>query len=142
MFTDTKLRQAEDVRTIKEKSRNTPKNSAKFVESETIDDRQMKAQDLALRGHNIVITGQGGTGKTFLIKQLCKDQSKKGTSYAVTSTTGLGATLFGRATTIHKFIGLEDGRHQNNQFLHVLCQSCNNEDNITASLTNLSEYIE
>ncbi|KAK3088726.1 hypothetical protein FSP39_023054 [Pinctada imbricata] len=85
-----------------------------------MDDRQMKAQDLALRGHNIVITGQGGTGRTFLIKQLCKDLSKKGTSYAVTSTAGLGATLFGRATTIHKFIGFEDGRHQNNQLLYLI----------------------
>ena len=35
-----------------------------------MDEDQNTALSLALEGHNVVLTGQGGSGKTFLSKQL------------------------------------------------------------------------
>ena len=47
--------------------------------------------------------------------------NRKGQKYGLTTTTGLGVTLFGaKSCTVHRFKGLEDGRHQDAESLHLI----------------------
>lgn len=68
-------------------------------------------------GHNIVLTGQGGTGKTFIVKSLVHELSSQGKNIAITATTGIAATQFTNGTTIHRWCGLGDGSTS----VHELC---------------------
>ena len=38
----------------------------------TMDEDQKSAFNLAINGHNLLITGQGGTGKSFLVEIIIK----------------------------------------------------------------------
>jgi len=61
-------------------------------------------------GHNVFITGPGGTGKTFLIRHICRHLEEKGKKVAITSLTGMASLLIGDgARTIHSWSGLGIG---------------------------------
>ncbi len=64
---------------------------------------------------NIFITGPGGTGKTYLIKQIVKHAKENEKAFRVTALTGCAAILLeSGATTLHAFsgIGLATGSMQ------------------------------
>ena len=66
-------------------------------------------QEVAIKkfnnGENLFITGPGGTGKTFLIKELLKQSSKK---IQVCALTGCAALLLQcNARTIHSWSGIK-----------------------------------
>jgi ATP-dependent DNA helicase PIF1 len=63
---------------------------------------QAAAFALVKGGHNMFITGEGGTGKSFLIRHIIKNSANK--MVAVTSTTGMSAVQIG-GVTIHHFSG-------------------------------------
>ena len=73
-----------------------------------MDAHQVKAVELIKNGHNLVITGQDGTGKTHLIKHVT--QILSGSQVRVTCYTGMACQQYPAACTLHKFAGLEDGR--------------------------------
>ena len=56
-------------------------------------------------GENVFITGQAGSGKTFLLNEFINEARKKGKIVAVTATTGLAATHL-NGTTIHSWSGM------------------------------------
>jgi Cdc6-like AAA superfamily ATPase len=70
-----------------------------------MDTQQEKAVNFIKQGHNLVITGQGGTGKTHLIKCIAKERNIQVTCY-----TGMACQQYLTACTLHKFAGLEDGK--------------------------------
>lgn len=37
-----------------------------------LNEKQAQAFNIAEHGHNVLVTGQGGTGETFLIKEIAK----------------------------------------------------------------------
>ena len=57
------------------------------------------------------VLGQGGTGKTFLIKEVFRHLNKQ-TTVQITYSTGKACALYERegATTVHSWAGLKDGR--------------------------------
>ena len=58
-------------------------------------------------GHNIFITGSGGTGKSFLIKTIKQDLESRGIKHAVCALTGCAAVLLNcYAKTIHSWSGI------------------------------------
>lgn len=62
--------------------------------------------DVVLAGHNTFIAGAAGSGKSFLMKQICERTEK---TVCVTSTTGRAAkVLKNKAKTIHSFAGIGD----------------------------------
>jgi ATP-dependent DNA helicase PIF1 len=69
--------------------------------------KQQEAYDLVMQGKNVFLTGEGGTGKSEVIKRVKQNCTKK---VVITSTTGTSALLLG-GTTLHSFlgIGLGDG---------------------------------
>lgn len=67
--------------------------------------RQSVALGIMLAGHNVLLTGQAGSGKTFVLNNFIKRAKKAGKTVAVTATTGLAATHLG-GTTIHAWSGI------------------------------------
>ena len=63
--------------------------------------------DNYLNGNNILITGPGGTGKTFAIKQIYKHAKDNNKKISVTALTGVASVLLDcNATTIHSWSGI------------------------------------
>ena len=87
-----------------------------------MDEDQLYAYNLILQGHNLCLTGQAGTGKSFVIKKAVTELRKRGVRVALTCSTGIGSTVFEdvKACTLHKWAGLEDGRYENNELLYLI----------------------
>ena len=63
---------------------------------------------LCAAGHNVVITGQAGCGKTTVIKKYIEKISKTGRNVAVTASTAIAATQFSNdAMTVHRWSGVQ-----------------------------------
>ncbi len=73
---------------------------------------QREAFEAIQNGESIFITGPGGTGKSFLIRQIVDEIPKRtGKVVAVTAMTGCAALLLGRfAKTLHSWAGIGLGR--------------------------------
>ena len=74
---------------------------------------QESALQLVIRGHNLVVCGQAGTGKSFLIEQIFKSERRR-KNVSVLATTGIACTNFPesmQAKTIHSWSGILDGRY-------------------------------
>ena len=84
-----------------------------------LDEDQKIAFELA-NGHNLIISGQAGTGKSFLLKYIVKDQREKQKNVAIVCSTGIASTLYEElgAKTLHKWAGIEDGRHLYKERVH------------------------
>lgn len=77
---------------------------------------QENALEKVLEGKSVLITGAGGTGKTFLIKTITEELTKRGKRVAVTALTGCAALLLGsKAKTIHSWAGIGLGREPANK---------------------------
>lgn len=78
------------------------KPSTPFVIS-SLSEKQRIAFDAVRDGHNVFLTGPGGTGKTYLIGLIKESLS----NVAVTAMTGCAALLLGQgAKTIHSWAGI------------------------------------
>ncbi|VDI51475.1 ATP-dependent DNA helicase PIF1 [Mytilus galloprovincialis] len=86
-----------------------------------LDEDQKITFELA-NGHNLIISGQAGTGKSFLIKYIVKDQREKQKNVAIVCSTGIASTLYEElgAKTLHKWAGIEDRRHLNEEIIHLV----------------------
>jgi ATP-dependent DNA helicase PIF1 len=74
---------------------------------ETLNEEQLKAFQAIQSGKSIFLTGPGGTGKSYLIKQLYE----KIPYTSVTAMTGCAALLLGKfAKTLHSWSGIGLGR--------------------------------
>lgn len=87
---------------------------------------QEKAIQLAIAGHNIFLTGNAGTGKTYTLNNIIRELKRKGKIVAVTASTGIASTHI-NGSTIHSWssIGIRDKlseedfwKIRNNKFSH------------------------
>ena len=88
-----------------------------------MDKTQEQAKNLVVEGHNLVLTGQGGTGKTYTIRSCFEWLKKISKKTALTCYTGIACRQYPShmgAMTLHRFCGLEDGRHSNNELVNLI----------------------
>ncbi len=64
--------------------------------------KQNQALAMMKAGHSILLTGEAGSGKTFVLRQFIKWARNKGKNVAITATTGLAATHLD-GETIHRW---------------------------------------
>jgi ATP-dependent exoDNAse (exonuclease V) alpha subunit len=74
---------------------------------------QALALEIMLEGHNVLLTGPAGSGKTYVLNEFIRRAKREGKHVAVTATTGLAATHLG-GNTIHAWsgIGIHDELHK------------------------------
>jgi ATP-dependent DNA helicase PIF1 len=75
---------------------------------------------LAYAGHNIFLTGEGGTGKSYVIQHLVDKYKAVNKSYALTSMTGCAALLLGRAKTLHSWAGVGLARESAAKLIEII----------------------
>ncbi len=67
--------------------------------------KQKEALRVLQQGHNVLLTGAAGSGKTYVLEELTQWSRLQGRKVAVTATTGLAATNI-NGTTIHNWSGI------------------------------------
>ncbi|CAB3996517.1 ATP-dependent DNA helicase PIF1 [Paramuricea clavata] len=77
----------------------------------SLSDEQCNILNAAVNGHNVFITGQGGTGKSFLAKEIYKQLTLGGKKVAIVCSTGIACKAYKNITnsavrTVHSFYGL------------------------------------
>lgn len=88
--------------------------------------KQKEAIDLALSGHSIFITGQAGTGKSYILTEIIKELRGKGINVQLTCTTGIACTTFPKnqgAMTIHRWSGMDDCRYTADEICSIIQNS-------------------
>jgi ATP-dependent DNA helicase PIF1 len=93
------------------------------INNETLNDKQLLAFDVMKNGHNVFLTGPGGSGKSYLQK-IFIDWFEETNTYIndeihVTSTTGLSALLI-NGITIHRFFGIGTGEKEASEYIKLL----------------------
>lgn len=76
---------------------------------------QQLALEIMLDGHNVLLTGPAGSGKTYVLNEFIRRAKKDGRYIAVTATTGLAATHIG-GNTIHAWSGMGISDHVGQYF--------------------------
>ncbi|RHW67108.1 DNA repair and recombination helicase protein PIF1 [Trypanosoma brucei equiperdum] len=66
-----------------------------------LNEEQEKVINLALKGHLMYIGGSAGTGKTVLLRALCRRMQAEGLRVAMTATTGVAGCHIGGSTFHH-----------------------------------------
>ena len=72
-------------------------------------------------GHNVILTGQGGTGKTYVVDIVAKDLASRDKSVAVTCSTGIAATRYENGQTLHKWCGIGAGGIPASDLVKLIC---------------------
>lgn len=73
------------------------------LELESLNQEQQRAWDLLQSGANVFISGEAGSGKSYLVRQFIKGKDLK--KFPVLASTGAAAVLVG-GRTFHSFMGL------------------------------------
>jgi ATP-dependent DNA helicase PIF1 len=74
---------------------------------DTLNSGQRAAFDAIMEGKSIFLTGPGGTGKSFLIKEVFETLNTPGHSVSLTAMTGCAALLLhNKAKTLHSWSGI------------------------------------
>ena len=85
-----------------------------------MDEDQKHTYETIISGHSLLLSGNAGTGKTFIIKSAVKFLREKGKCVVLICSTGLATTLYEDAFTLHKWVGLGDGQYSNGELLHLI----------------------
>jgi len=87
----------------------------------TYSDEQQLCFEKYLNGENIFITGPGGSGKSFLIKNIVKHAEAHNKNIKICALTGCAAILLEcKATTLHMFSGIGFANKKNEEIIAEL----------------------
>ena len=69
---------------------------------------QVEIVSLASKGHNLFLTGQGGTGKSTVVREIISNRQAVGKKVSVVCSSGIACTVYdpGVASTVHSYYGL------------------------------------
>jgi len=87
----------------------------------TYSDEQQLCFEKYLNGENLFITGPGGSGKSFLIKNIVKHAEANKKNIKICALTGCAAILLEcKATTLHMFSGIGFANKKNEDIIYEL----------------------
>ena len=96
---------------------------------ESLNTKQREAVDAVLNGRNILITGPGGTGKSFTIKYITELLNENNKYYGLTATTGTASVLIG-GQTINSYLGIGLGNGKVSDIIKNIITNKNIRDRI------------
>ena len=100
----------------------TPATPSMVAGYHGVTDEQERAFLEIKGGHNLVVLGQAGTGKSFLVRETQRRLASEGRRVHVAASTGIAASQFLHGTTQHHFAGILDGRFSNTEALQRVFQ--------------------
>lgn len=71
-----------------------------------MNEKQQSAFDMALQGHNLLLLGLAGTGRSLVVKEIQKRLSETGKTVKITCSTGIVCQVYSdcaKVSTIHQF---------------------------------------
>lgn len=83
---------------------------------------QARAIEIMLEGHNVLLTGQAGSGKTWTINEFVKQAKKQHKKVVVTATTGLASSHIG-GQTIHSWSGMGLDDHLHDDYIYTMSET-------------------
>lgn len=84
-----------------------------------MNSEQQRAFDLIKQGNNILLLGQGGSGKSFCIKEVSKWSKQSNINIGITATTGSASILVG-GSTVHSFLGIGIGNKTARELANII----------------------
>ena len=108
-----------------------------------LNQNQQFALNLANEGHNLLLLGSAGTGKSFIVREMYEQLTSKRKKVQLTCSTGIACAVYPThfdAVTVHKFTGIVDGRHEPTQIASVLRNNAK-YDNIIKDIRNTDVLI-
>lgn len=97
----------------------SPQESPPQVQA--LSEDQKRALERAKQGMNLFITGNAGSGKSFLIEQIMEELRKMGKKVVLTASTGIAAFYIGNgASTLHAFAGVGLGEDSQEKLLEFV----------------------
>ncbi|KAL9967257.1 hypothetical protein ACROYT_G025442 [Oculina patagonica] len=77
---------------------------------DSLTDEQKQPVKTALAGHNLLLSGQAGTGKSFVVDEMVKELRRCGRKVVVVCSSGISCSVYGdgvKSSTVHSFYGLQ-----------------------------------
>ena len=107
--------------------------------NEKLTSEQAEVVQFARSGHNLLITGQAGVGKSKLVNAIHKDCKQRGLEVAVVCSSGIACQVYenGIAATVHSFYGLGAADLPSKQ---VLLRAASN-NKVSSKLRNMDVLI-
>ena len=74
---------------------------------------QLQVIEAAEKGHNVFITGQAGTGKSYVVRELYRRLERQGKKVRIVCSSGIACLVYAalntqsEVTTVHSFFGLQ-----------------------------------
>ena len=83
-------------------------SSCHEIMGKTLTEEQVEILRFASSGHNLLITGQAGTGKSTVVNSIRQDCRQRGLKVAVVCSSGIACKVYenGVAATLHSYYGL------------------------------------
>ena len=86
---------------------------------------QELACELIKTGHNLILTGRAGSGKSYTIQNACKQSLELQIEFSLTCSTGIATCAYQglkpvKTVTLHKWSGILDERYTNEEILHPM----------------------
>lgn len=101
----------------------------KFSAAKTLNEDQLKFVKIFFSGKNIFLTGNGGAGKSFVIKVLFEFLHEEEISVGRAALTGTAALNIG-GSTLHSWTGIGLGANNQNQLLNEVLRNKKARDRI------------
>lgn len=83
---------------------------------------QARAIEIMLEGHNVLLTGAAGSGKTWTINEFVRQAKKQHKKVVVTATTGLASSHIG-GQTIHSWSGMGLDDHLHDDYIYTMSET-------------------
>lgn len=83
---------------------------------------QARAIEIMLEGHNVLLTGAAGSGKTWTINEFVRQAKKQHKKVVVTATTGLASSHIG-GQTIHSWSGMGLDDHLPDDYIYTMSET-------------------
>lgn len=88
-----------------------------------LSEGQKQALEVAQKGHNLLLMGSAGTGKSHVLTAIHDNFTREGKKVQLTCSTGIACSVYDtkyNAITMHKFSGIDDGRHEPSEIVSVI----------------------
>ena len=92
--------------------------------AESLSLQQLKVKEIICEGYSVFISGKGGCGKSFILKEIMLELQQKQLNYYITATTGIAAVnIAGNCSFVRWYMQWNKGKSRAYIVYSVQCRS-------------------